>query len=136
VLSTYDFLINTPAFVHLQRQKFGELDPVRIGEAVIAVQDHLRVSFTVGFEFVEDQHEYKRRQFLRSPKHRRRTATSPVEAFRGKNLHPTVALFKSPPRCRSYRLWVPHIPAFYSDLPELVSDSDSDSVSCSNLNND
>ena len=30
------------------------MDPVQIGEAIIAVQDHLRVSFAVGCEFVED----------------------------------------------------------------------------------
>jgi hypothetical protein len=85
--------------VSTQKKVFGKIDPLLVGEAIIAVQDHLRVSFGIGYGFVEDQHEYKRRQELRSKSSgRKRNLSSPPAPFRGGNLHPTVSLFQSPTR--------------------------------------
>jgi hypothetical protein len=90
-------LVSTHAFA--QERQFGSLDPKVIGEAAVAVQEELHCSFDSAFHFIQDQHEYTRRQLKLTQKSpgsaKKRRKSAAVSPFRGSNVHPST-LFNSP----------------------------------------
>jgi hypothetical protein len=98
VLPSVISLVYTHAFP--QEKQFGQLKPTVIGEAAIAVQEELRCSFDTAFHFIQDQHEYTRRQLKLTQKSpgsaKRRHKSAAVSPFRGSNVHPSTTLFNSP----------------------------------------